>query len=80
MLFYRVDKDHSGQISVNELQSALSNGKIVKPVWLKRLTNSGFKQNVLQNCMNGSVYQWTLGAWKWRSSQALYITLVITTF
>ena len=57
MLFYRVDKDHSGQISVNELQSALSNGKIVKPVWLKRLTNSGFKQNVLQNCMNGSVYQ-----------------------
>lgn len=28
-LFSRVDKDRSGQISVNELQTALSNGKIV---------------------------------------------------
>ena len=58
MLFYRVDKDHSGQISVNELQSALSNGKIVKPVWLKRLTNSGFKQNVLQNWLSCSSPVW----------------------
>lgn len=39
-LFSRVDKDRSGQISVNELQTALSNGKIV---FKKGLTNSGFK-------------------------------------
>lgn len=38
-LFSRVDKDRSGQISVNELQTALSNGKIV---FKKGLTNSGF--------------------------------------
>lgn len=38
-LFSRVDKDRSGQISVNELQTALSNGKIV---FKKGITNSGF--------------------------------------
>lgn len=38
-LFSRVDKDRSGQISVNELQTALSNGKIV---FKMGLTNSGF--------------------------------------